>query len=193
MGDRGFSGFVAGGRMCHLGLCHWWVPDHEAGIGVECRVLVSDHRTCLGCCWTVWWWCLIAEWGGRCRRGVLGCLIGGGRNVACCRLICDCVGWECLLVEVDCGCDWKVSLSRMLYQRMSLGGAWCCKVAWRVSGGVWIRVLLMMREWYVAGRCCAGRWLVLCYGVDFFGVMGFTHPQPNVCKFNQTAEISHTI
>ena len=33
----------------------------------------------------------------------------------------------------------------------------------------------MMREWDVAGRCCAGRgWWC---GVDFFGIMGFTHPQ----------------
>ena len=35
----------------------------------------------------------------------------------------------------------------------------------------------MIREWDVAGRCCAGRgwWCAMPW---IFGVMGFTHPQP---------------
>ena len=50
----------------------------------------------------------------------------------------------------------------------------------------------MMREWDVAGRCCAGRswwcamaWIFWCYG--------FHTSAADVCKFNQTAEISYTI
>ena len=38
----------------------------------------------------------------------------------------------------------------------------------------------MMREWDVAGRCCAGRgWWCAMAWIVFLGVMGFTHPQPN--------------
>ena len=36
----------------------------------------------------------------------------------------------------------------------------------------------MMREWDLAGRCCAGRgWW--CAMARIFGVTGFTRPQPN--------------
>ena len=62
--------------------------------------------------------------------------------------------------------------------------------AWRVSGGVCISVLLMMREWDVAGRCCAGRgwWCAMACFFFFGGGFGFHTSTAKFCKFNQAAE-----
>ena len=63
--------------------------------------------------------------------------------------------------------------------------------AWRVSGGVCISVLLMMREWDVAGRCCAGRgwWCAMaCFFFFLGGGFGFHTSTAKFCKFNQAAE-----
>ena len=64
-----------------------------------------------------------------------------------------------------------------------------------LGGGLacfWRGVLLMMREWDVAGRCCAGRgwwcamaWIFWDYGLHIFAA--------KFCKYNQTAEKKDTI
>ena len=68
--------------------------------------------------------------------------------------------------------------------------------AWRVSGGVCISVLLMMREWDVAGRCCAGRgwWCAMaCFFFFLGGVLGFTHPQQNFANSIRLRKKNDTI
>ena len=81
---------------------------------------------------------------------VLGCRWWWSEGVL--PVICDCVG------GVFVGGGWLWVWLERRWVGCCPGCRWWCLIAnaWRVSGGVWIRVLLMMREWYVAGRCCAG-------------------------------------
>ena len=217
VGDRGISWLClimdvagrcwAGCRWgCLLG-CFWWCLS--ADVAGRCH-----GGCCLGCCWECRWWCLIAEWGGRCRggcRGVVGrwgcCwwyLIVSGE---CCwwKLIVGVAGRRCGGCCPGCRGAW----SQMSWRVSPIGCRLCrlYRVSWGIAGGVrsriwvggvvlggglalWIRVLLlMMREWDVAGRCCAGRgWWCAMAWIVFFGCYGFHTSAAEFCKFNQTAE-----